>query len=286
VPRTARELRLIVPGGGGSMSLKTARSTTEAIGNLKNGLEQGMAIDSFMYVEVLRRCLKEENLNVNVAKQVHDYINQSGVEQNTYVANNLVSVYIRCGELEDARGVFDKLVNKNVFSWNIMIGGYAKHNHAEKAMDLFNQMCPKGVQPNAFTFSSILKACANPSALQWGKEVHAYVRHAGLESDVRMGSALVRMYGNCGSIDDARVVFWRMEEHDVISWNIMIGGLAEHGFGQEAYGLLLQMKQEGLEPNAVTFLSILNPCSSAGALEWVKEVHRHVLKAGMERVAV
>ncbi len=59
-----------------------------------------MAMDSNMYVEVMRRCLKEKNLKVDVAKQVHDYINQSGMEQDRYVANNLMSVYIRCGELE------------------------------------------------------------------------------------------------------------------------------------------------------------------------------------------
>ena len=279
---TARESRHIVQVGGGGVPMESARTTIEAIGNLKNRLEQGLAINSDMYVEVLRRCLKEKNLRANLAKQVHDYINQSRMEQNTYVANNLVSVYIKCGDLEAACKVFDKLVKKNVFSWTIIIGGYAKHKRAEKAMELFNQMWQKGVQPNAFTFSSVLKACANPSALQWGKEVHACVRHAGLESDVRVGSALVHMYAKCGSIDDARLAFDKMEERDVITWSVMIGGLAEHGCGSEAYELFLQMLREGFKPDAVTYASILNACASAGALEWVKEVHMHAREAGFE----
>ena len=279
---TAREWRHIVQVGGGGVPMESARTTIEAIDNLKNRLEQGLAINSDMYVEVLRRCLKEKNLQANLVKQVHDYINQSGMEQNIYVANNLVSLYIKCGDLEAARGVFDKLVKKNVFSWTIIIGGYAKHKGAEKAMELFNQMCQKGVQPNAFTFSSVLKACANPSALQWGKEVHACVRHAGLESDVRVGNALVHMYAKCGSIDDARLAFDKMEERNVVTWNVMIGGLAEHGCGHEAYELFLQMQREGFKPNAITYMSILNACASAGALEWVKEVHRHAREAGFE----
>ena len=279
---TARESRHIVQVGGGGVPMESARTTIEAIGNLKNRLEQGLAINSDMYVEVLRRCLKEKNLGANLAKQVHDYINQSGMEQNIYVANNLVSLYIKCGDLEAARGVFDKLVKKNVFSWTIIIGGYAKHKGAEKAMELFNQMCQKGVQPNAFTFLSVLKACANPSALQWGKEVHACVRHAGLESDVRVGSALVHMYAKCGSIDDARLAFDKMEERDMIIWNVMIGGLVQHGCGHEAYELFLQMQREGFKPNAITYMSILNACASAGALEWVKEVHTHAREAGFE----
>ena len=262
--------------------MESARNMIEAIGNLKNRLEQGLAINSDMYVEVLRQCLKEKNVKVNLAKQVHGYINQSGMEQNTYVANNLVSLYIKCGDLEAARGVFDKLVKKNVFSWTIIIGGYAKHKGAEKAMELFNQMCQKGVQPDAFTFSSVLKACTNPSALQWGKEVHACVRHAGLQSDVRVGSALVHMYAKCGSIDDARLAFDKMQERNVITWNVMIGGLAQHGCGHEAYELFLQMQREGFKPDAVTYASILNACASAGALEWVKEVHMHAREAGFE----
>ena len=282
MPSTARESRHIVQVGGGGVPMESARTMIEAIDNLKNRLEQGLAINSDMYVEVLKRCLKEKNVRANLVKQVHDYINQSGMEQNTYVANNLVSLYIKCGDLEAACGVFDKLVKKNVFSWNILIGGYAKHKRAEKAMELFNQMCQKGVQPDAFTFSSVLKAYVNPSALQWGKEVHACVRHAGLESDLRVGGSLLHMYANCGSIDDARVVFGRMEKHDVISWNVMIGGLAQHGCGHEAYKLFLQMQLEGFKPNAITYMSILNACASAGALEWVKEVHRHARAAGFE----
>ena len=279
---TARESGHILQVGGGRTRMESARNMIEAIGNLKNRLEQGLAINSDMYVEVLRRCLKEKNVKVNLAKQVHGYINQSGMEQNTYVANNLVSVYIKCGDLEAARGVFDKLVKKNVFSWTIIIGGYAKHNHADKAMELFNQMCQKGVQPDAFTFSSVLKACTNPSALQWGKEVHACVRHAALQSDVRVGSALVHMYAKCGSIDDARLAFDKMEERNVITWNVMIGGLAEHGCGHEAYELFLQMQREGFKPDAFTYSSILNACASTGALEWVKEVHMHAREAGFE----
>ena len=279
---TARESRHIVQVGGSGVPMESARTTIEAIGNLKNRLEQGLAINSDMYVEVLRQCLKKKNLRANLAKQVHDYITQSEMEQDIYVANNLVSLYIKCGDLEAARGVFDKLVKKNVFSWTIIIGGYAKHKGAEKAMELFNQMCQKGVQPNAFTFSSVLKACTNPSALQWGKEVHACVRHAGLESDVHVGSALVHMYAKCGSIDDARLAFDKMEERNVVTWNVMIGGLAEHGCGHEAYELFLQMKREGLKPDAFTYASILNACASAGALEWVKEVHRHARAAGFE----
>jgi pentatricopeptide repeat protein len=56
-----------------------------------------------------------------------------------------------------------------------MIGGYAKHSRGKDAMELFNQMRQDGLQPSAVSYLSILKACASPSALKWGKEVHACI---------------------------------------------------------------------------------------------------------------
>lgn len=71
------------------------------------------------------------------------------------------------------------------------------------------------------------------------KEVHRHVVEAGLEGNLRMGSTLVHMYAKSGSIDDARVVLDKLEEHDVITWTVMIGAYAESGCGVEAYGLFL-----------------------------------------------
>jgi pentatricopeptide repeat protein len=244
---------------------------------LQTRLQQGFSLDSYMFVEVLKRCLKQKDLRAT--KEVHECIIESGMEQDVYVATNLLKVYIGCGRLQEARWVFDELLNKNVFSWTIMIGGYAHHNRAEDAMEVFHQMCQEDVQPNEVTYLSILKAFITPSALKWDKEVHAHIKHDGLESDLRVGSALVHMYAKTGSIDDARLVFDRMEDRNVITWSAMIGGLADHGRGHEAYELFLRMQRDGFEPDAITCISILNACASAGALEWVKEVHRHVLKA-------
>ena len=233
-----------------------------------------------MYVEVLKRCLKQKDFTA--AKQVHDCIIRSRIEKNTYVANNILSTYIGCERLKDARRVFDGLLKKDVISWNIMIGGYAQYSHARDAMGIFHQMLQEGVQPNEITCFSILKACASPSALKWGKEVHAYIRQSGLGSGLRVARALVHMYVRTGSIEDARLVFDRMGERDVITWTMLIGGFAQYGRGHEAFELFLRMQRDGVKPDAITYMSILNACASGGALEWVKEVHLYILEAGLE----
>ena len=282
--------------------MQTANTTNEAIAILKFQVEQGTNVDSYTYVDVLKRCLKEKDLRA--AREVHYCIIKSRMEQDKYVASSLLSVYIRCGSLQDARQVFDALAKKSVINWNVMIGGYVQHNRGKDAMQLFHQMRQEHVQADNITYVSILKACASPLSLKCGREVHVLIRRDGLESDIRVGTALIQMYAKCGSIEEARqafdiltnrnVVSWTAlggacvqsgsigsaKVGDIVTWNVMIGAYAGSGRGVEAYDLYLKMKEEGFQPNAVTYMSLLNDCASTGALEWVKVVHQHILEGG------
>ena len=284
--------------------MRTANTTNEAITILKFHVEQGINVDSYTYVDVLKRCLKEKDLRV--AREVHYCIIKSRMEQDKYVASSLLSVYIRCGSLQDARQVFDALAKKSVIDWNVMIGGYVQHNRGKDAMQLFHQMRQEHVQADKITYVRILKACASPLSLKWGREVHVLIRRDGLESDIRVGTALIQMYAKCGSIEEARQAFDNLTNRnvvswtamvgayaqsgsigstkvgDIVTWNVMIGAYAGSGRGVEAYDLYLKMKEEGFQPDAVTYVSLLNDCASTGALEWVKEVHRHILEGGYE----
>jgi hypothetical protein len=62
----------------------------------------------------------------------------------------------------------------------------------------------------------------------------------------------------------------------------MIGRLVQHGFGGDAYDILIRIQIEGFKPNVYTNVSIMNACASAGALEWVKEVHNQAHNARFE----
>ena len=279
--------------------MQTENTTNEAIAILKFQVEQGINVDSYTYVDVLKRCLKEKDLRV--AREVHYCIIKSRMEQDKYVANSLLSVYIRCGNLQDARQVFDALAKKSVINWNVMIGGYVQHNRGKDAMQLFHQMRQEHVQANKITYLNILKACVSPLSLKWGREVHVLIRRDGLESDIRVGTVLIQMYAKCGSIEEARQAFDNLTNRnamvgayaqsgsigstkvgDIVTWNVMIGAYAGSGRGVEAYDLYLKMKEEGFQPDAATYVSLLNDCASTGALEWVKDVHRHILEGGYE----
>eukprot|EP01018_Ginkgo_biloba_P024010 Gb_22311 [translate_table: standard] len=213
----------------------------DALNNLHAMVHQGISIDSFIYVSLLQGCINRKALAEG--KLVHAHMTQTGVKPDMFLGNKLVLVYAKCGILMDARRVFDQMHKRNVVSWTVMIAAYARHGYSEEALTLFCRMPQTGIQPNQFTFASILPACANLAALEHGKEVHDQIIRSGFQSNVFVGSALVDMYVKCGSIKNAQQVFEKMPERNAVSWNAMISGYAQNGYVDDALNLFHKMPE-------------------------------------------
>eukprot|EP01018_Ginkgo_biloba_P036697 Gb_40434 [translate_table: standard] len=221
--------------------------------------------NSSTLVSVLPACAQLEDLQRG--KSIHDYIIQNGFEKDVSVGNSLVALYCKCGIVEVAHRLFDKMSNKDLVSWNAMIAGYAQKEYANEAVMLFDQMQLAHLKPNSVTMVSVLPAYAQLAALHQGKGVHGYIIRRGFESDVFVGTALIDMYAKCGSIDIARRVFDKMHNRNVVSWNSIIAGYGMHGHGGDALRLFGQMQRTGMKPNNITFLCVLSACSHAGLVE-------------------
>ncbi|GJN27357.1 hypothetical protein PR202_gb15375 [Eleusine coracana subsp. coracana] len=184
------------------------------------------------------------------------------------VANGLISMYGRCGKLDHACKIFcwSKL-KRDVVTWNALIASYAHLGHSNDALSLYDQMRTEGVKPNSATLLTVISACADLAALERGEQIHSYVKEMGLDSDVPISTALVDMYAKCGQLGISRGIFDSMLQRDVVSWNVMISGYGMHGNAKEALELFSEMEGGSVEPNGVTFLSILSACCHAGLVD-------------------
>eukprot|EP01018_Ginkgo_biloba_P038144 Gb_41317 [translate_table: standard] len=215
-------------------------------------------------------------------KAAHAQMLITGLNQNVFLWTKLMSVYSKCGNIADARQVFDKMPKRNLFSWNVMIGGYARNEQFEEALALYYIMRLEGMQPDNFTFPCVLKACGGLVALQKGMEIHNDIISSELEGDVFVGNALVAMYTKCGNIEHARHVFDKMSQRDVISWTAMIAGYAQNEMCDQALKLFRQMQVERVKPDSVTIASILPACADLGALHQGREIHGYITRSGIE----
>eukprot|EP01018_Ginkgo_biloba_P009126 Gb_37176 [translate_table: standard] len=240
----------------------------------------GMKSNRFTFASVLSACTCLAA--VEYGKQVHVHITRNGFESNAFVGSALVDMYAKCGSIDDARQVFDKMYERDTVTWTAMIAGYAQVRQGLEALQLFWQMQQARVNPNELTFPGVLSACANVAALGYGDQVHTYIIKIGINSNVFVASALVDMHAKCGNIHDARKLFDRMFRRDAVLWNTMITGYAQKGYGEEGLKLFWQMQEAGAKPDEVTFTSVLSAWASLAALEGGKQVHCHIVRTGFD----
>jgi pentatricopeptide repeat protein len=171
-------------------------------------------------------------------------------------------------------------VQMDSFSVNRRLSKYVKTGEYEKTMELFKQMKKKCMTPDRFTFVPVLNACAGLRALEEGRRAHELIIQTGCEADVFVGSSLVDMYAKCGHMEDALRVFNKMPSRDVVMWSALISGHVKYGQGQKALELFRQMQQEGVQPDPVTFVVVLNACASVS--EEGRCVHEQIIRSGCE----
>lgn len=245
---------------------------------------EGIEPDRVTLICILKACASISGSKKGM--QLHVYImDNCHLWEDGKVKNTLVDMYCKCGMIKCARHVFDSSTNKSVVSWNAMIAGYSQQQgESSKAFKLFQEMQSCGMESNATTCISILKACCTASALQEGILVYFYVIEKGLELDVCVASALIDMYSKCGALEDAQKVFHRSTNRDVVMWSALIGGYAYNGQCVEAFDLFEKMQQHGIEPNYITYLSILKVCTKLASLDHGKQIHDYIKHNGIEIV--
>ncbi len=103
--------------------------------------QEGVQPDSVTFVGVLNACVSI--LALEEGRCVHQQIVEFGCHSDVFVGNSLVDMYAKCGSIEDAWRVFNKMPFRNVVTWNAMVLGHVKCGPGQKALELFQQMQQK-----------------------------------------------------------------------------------------------------------------------------------------------
>eukprot|EP01018_Ginkgo_biloba_P011552 Gb_34236 [translate_table: standard] len=242
--------------------------------------QAGMKPNRFTFPAVLRACASLAALEQG--KQVHSHVIITGFELDIVSNNVLIDMYSKCKCIDDAQRLFVRMSKRDVVSWNAMLAGYSQNGHGEAALKVFWQMQSADMELNQFAFSSVMRACASLAALERGKQIHSHIIKTEFESNVFVGSSLVDMYAKCARIEDARHVFDKMPNPNVVSWTTIIAGYVQSEQGEEALKLFCQLPLHGIKPDQFVFSSVLSACASLSALEHGRQIHAQTIKSGFE----
>ncbi|KAK9134392.1 hypothetical protein Syun_013722 [Stephania yunnanensis] len=191
------------------------------------------------YVQVeVRNCKTMRDLMLFHARRI-----KTGRIRDPFVAAEILKFCAldERGDLQYARQVFNQIEQPNCFSWNTIMRACSDSEHQPlEAFVIFREMLQQEeVEPNRFTFPSVLKACAQMARIQEGKQVHGQIIKcgSGLDSDQFVLSNLVRLYMICGLTQDACRLFRKnavkragsISEGTVVLWNVMVDGHIKNG---------------------------------------------------------
>uniref|UniRef100_A0ACD5TIE5 Uncharacterized protein n=1 Tax=Avena sativa TaxID=4498 RepID=A0ACD5TIE5_AVESA len=212
-----------------------------------------LAPTEYTFVGLLTACIRRGNPRFGT--QVHALVAKDWYYGGSLlVANALLGMYVKCGRLEDAMRVFERMEQRDVSSWNAVLSGLVELGRHEEAFELFGDMRTDGVAADRFSLSALLTAAAEGCSLSQGAAVHALSLKSGLEVDLSVGNALIGFYAEHGdSVEDVVGVFQRMPVKDVISWTGLLNGYMEFGLVDKALCVFDRMP----EKNFVTYNAVL-----------------------------
>ncbi|XP_030506414.2 pentatricopeptide repeat-containing protein At1g09190 [Cannabis sativa] len=225
---------------------------------LRSGFESFSSIQIGI-VELCSTCLRMDD-----AKKVFDEMPHRDV----IVWNLLIRGFCKGGNVDMGLSLFRKMSERSIVSWNSMISCLAQSGRDSEALRIFVEMLEQGFEPDDATVVSVLPVCARLGAVDVGQWIHSYIDSKGLLQEVvSVGNALIDFYCKCGSLELASAIFRRMHHRDVITWNVMVLGLAFNGKGQHGVELFEEMLNKGVKPNHASFVSVLACCAHAGLVE-------------------
>ncbi|VAI71403.1 unnamed protein product [Triticum turgidum subsp. durum] len=202
--------------------------------------------------------------NLSLGRLIHGMSVKLGVVQKDVVMNALVDMYAKCKAVSEANGIFERISNKDVVTWNSLIAGYVENDMGNEALMLFSQMRVQGSSPDAISVVNALSACVCLGDLLIGKCFHTYaVKHAFL-SNIYVNTALLNLYNKCADLPSAQRVFREMNDRNSVTWGAMIGGYGMQGDSAGSIDLFNEMLKDNIQPNDVVFTSILSTCSHTG----------------------
>lgn len=251
----------------------------EALRLFDDCIENGVRANGKTFVCVLNLCSKR--LDFELGRQIHACIVKDNW-RNLIVDSALVYFYAQCGDLSGAFHAFDQMPERDVVCWTTMITACSQQGRGTEALSMFSQMMFNTSSPNEFTVCSVLKACGEEKALEFGKQLHGAIIKKMFKEDVFIGTSLVGMYAKCGEILDSRKVFDGMKKRNTVTWTSIIAGYARNGQGEEAISLFRVMKRRKIFANNLTVVSILRACGSTRNLLMGKEVHAQIMKNSMQ----
>lgn len=192
----------------------------EALHLYKSMRRVGFPADQSTLTSVLRACTSLSLLELG--RQAHVHVLK--FDQDLILNNALLDMYCKCGSLEDAKFIFNRMAKKDVISWSTMIAGLAQNGFSMEALNLFESMKVQGPKPNHITILGVLFACSHAGLVNEGWNYFRSMKNLyGIDPGREHYGCMLDLLGRAGKLDDMVKLIHEMNcEPDVVMWRTLL----------------------------------------------------------------
>ncbi|CAL5206971.1 unnamed protein product [Lathyrus oleraceus] len=251
---------------------------SDALNYFRDMQDSGQKPDQVSVINMIAASGRAGNLLTGM--EVHAYAIRNGIDSNMHIGNTLIDMYGKCYCVKYMGKAFEYMPEKDLVSWTTIIAGYAQNECHLEAFNLLRRVHIERMDVDPMMIGSILMACGGLKSEKLIKEIHGYVLRKGL-ADILIQNAIVNVYGEVTLIDYARHMFESINSKDIVSWTSMITCCVHNGLPIEALELFHSLKKTNIEPDSITFVSILSAAAALSSLKKGKEIHGFLIRKGL-----
>ncbi|XP_008800272.2 pentatricopeptide repeat-containing protein At1g05750, chloroplastic [Phoenix dactylifera] len=215
---------------------------------------------------------------------VHRYAMRRDFRNNVRLGNSLIDLYSRCGRVDFAHQLFERMPKRTLVSWNSMIVGFASNGCCREALEHFDMMRRAGFEPDGVSFTGVLTACSHAGLVDEGFMYYDLMRKD-YEIPVRVEhyGCVVDLLGRAGRLEEAMHVVegMPMRPNDVVLGSLL-AACRMHGdvwLAERLMGYLVELEPE-CDSN---YVLLSNMYAAIGRWEGVGEVRNKMKAIGIKK---
>jgi pentatricopeptide repeat protein len=180
-------------------------------------LERGSLPNYMTFVSLLKACASRVSLQMG--KRIHAGVGASA-KTVLFLANALMEMYSRCGEVKDATMVFET-----------MMAGCGRTGDIGLGLSMLARMAEEGLEPGTITFVNVLTLCSHAGLVDAGlRFFEAMIDAHGIAPELSHYNCVVDLLGRAGRLNDLfEVVESRLFEPDIVTWSSTLSACHQWG---------------------------------------------------------
>ena len=239
-------------------------------------IAEGVRPDSSSFSVALKACASL--LDLRTGEEIWFKAKENGYEYDTFVRSSVLNLYAKCGRIDDAARVFNKMLRRDLVCWTSMVTGFIKSGRPLDAVDIYRRMQKEDLEADGVVMLGLIQASASLGDCNLGGSVHGYLIRRDHPMDVVLQTSLIDMYAKTGKLDFACGLFRNMTYKNAVSWGALISGYAQNGFAGNALEILVEMQSHGFDPDLVSLISALLACSQGGLSKLGRSIHGYITR--------